>query len=265
VTSGAGVRGIAGGSGLTGVLGIGHASAASYAIDGQSGHADARGVRGISHAAGSTTGAGVLGQGQANAVGVRAVAADGYALLVVGDTSSPVSAAVRLAPQDTQPSGAHAEGDLYPNGTNNLLWYRDNGGFKALHHSLYGYATGFDSDTGGAVNSSTEQAAAIATVTNKVTADLLVHGEVMLGGTAGEEIEVRLRSGAGTGGTQRAIVTIKLATTTAAAESHSVAVSEKVTGVAAGSNDFTLTVKRKTGANTIYWGHNTLKVCTIGG
>lgn len=138
-TSGAGVRGTAMAAAGTGVIGIGFAAAASLAIDGQAGHADATAVRGLTDASATATGVGVQGTGQGSGVGVRASAADGYALVVVGDLTAPVSAAVRIAPQNAEPSGTDAEGDLYADSTDNQLHYRDDVGFRTLHQSPYGF------------------------------------------------------------------------------------------------------------------------------
>ena len=112
-TSGAGVRGTGGAAGGTGVLGIGFAASSSLAVDGQAGHDDATAVRGLTTGTASASAAGVLGFGQGAGVGVKAQAADGYALLVVGDLTAPVSASMRVAAQNAEPSGTDAEGDLY--------------------------------------------------------------------------------------------------------------------------------------------------------
>lgn len=53
--------------------------------------------------------AGALGPTTNNTVTV----ASGKALVLQGDTTSPVNAVLRLVPQDTQPSGPNAVGDLY--------------------------------------------------------------------------------------------------------------------------------------------------------
>lgn len=46
-------------------------------------------------------------------VAISVAVTSGRALTVQGDTTSPVTAAFRLVPQDTQPSGASLIGDMY--------------------------------------------------------------------------------------------------------------------------------------------------------
>ncbi len=84
--SGGGVRGEAQGTG-TGVSGIGGASAGP-------------GVSGI----GGTDGPGVNGLGQGTGPGGSFQAINGYGVTAQADTSSPIRAALRLVPQDADPS-----------------------------------------------------------------------------------------------------------------------------------------------------------------
>ncbi len=265
VTSGAGVRGTAGSVVGTGVLGIGGAGASSIGVDGQAGASGpATGVRGLSDASASTLGTGVLGQAQGSGVGVRATATDGYGLLVFSDVLSPVSASTRFEPQDTEPSGAHAEGDFYTNLTNNLAWYRDDGGFKALHVSLGGHDHGFDSRAGTNHDDNDEHGGpsfyAVAQVVNKVTADIKVRVEISLGGTAASTtITVRIRRGNDETGTIIATRLLTLTTTTASPQSRICSITIVDAAIAAGTHDYQVTVERTSGAVIYYTGLNSVE------
>lgn len=261
-----GVQGEATGA-SAGVRGLSGNSAAGMGVLGDSAHADAAGMKGQSNASSSLTGRGVWGLGRAAGTGVYAQVeggGTGYALLVAGDLSAPVTAAVRIAPQSAEPSGADAEGDLYPNSANNMLWYRDDGAFKAVHNSLYGYSEGFDEGAGASIANGTEQVTGMAQaqVQNRVTADIVVAGEVTIGGTVAEHIEIKIRAGTGIGGAIIAQRDVRLPSTTAAGDGIPVSLSGKDTSVAAGNNDYTLTIHRVTGIGTIYWSTNTLTART---
>lgn len=146
--AGAGVRGEGSTTG-PGVYGLGAAAAASYAVQGLAGHAAAFAIKGEADAS-ATTGGGVHGLGHGTGYGVWAQSQEGgYALLVTGDLTSPVAASCRIAPQDTEPSGADAEGDLYANSTNHQMWYRDDVGFRAMHQSAHGFVGQAEQSTSG--------------------------------------------------------------------------------------------------------------------
>lgn len=68
------------------------------------------------------TGSGLLAQAAALAnVGATIQNTAGRALVVTGDTTSPTLAAMKLTPQDAQPTGASQVGDLYMS-TAGILW-----------------------------------------------------------------------------------------------------------------------------------------------
>jgi hypothetical protein len=69
------------------------------------------GVLGVSNAAGTTTGAGVKGEGQGSAVGTWGSSTDGYGVVAQSDTTSPVRSAFRVVPQNADPS-TPAMGDV---------------------------------------------------------------------------------------------------------------------------------------------------------
>lgn len=70
----------------------------------------AAGLHGKSATLGTTSGAGVWGQGLADAPGVRSSAAQGYGIIAETDTTSPTRAPLRKTPQNADPTTA-ASGD----------------------------------------------------------------------------------------------------------------------------------------------------------
>lgn len=107
----------------------GRATGATDPVVGTGDHAGGSGVTGTGGAAGAgvvgiagttgnggtftaTTGTAVAGTATGTAgIGMQATSAAGYALVVSGDATSPVYAALRLVPQDTAPTNALV-GDL---------------------------------------------------------------------------------------------------------------------------------------------------------
>jgi hypothetical protein len=110
-TSGAGINGIALGATAPGVQGTGSAAAGSSGVQGTSAHVDASGVNGTTIAGASVSGKAVRGAAQGNGTGVHGQAVDGYGVVAVSDTTSPTRAALRIAPQDADPT-TNAAGDI---------------------------------------------------------------------------------------------------------------------------------------------------------
>jgi hypothetical protein len=104
-TNGGGVQGYATANGV-GVYGkgAGSGSAAGYfeVVSGSANALYADAIDGVAVVATSAT-----------AAAITATAAANYGLVVQGDTTSPAKAAFRIVPQDAQPSGPNAVGDLY--------------------------------------------------------------------------------------------------------------------------------------------------------
>lgn len=102
--SAVGLKGIAGaGVSSSGVLGIASNANNTAGVYAQSNHADANGVKGQTNSG--------------TAADVAAVYADsnssgGYAFIAFGDTTSPVRSAMRVVPQDAQPTTGQV-GDMY--------------------------------------------------------------------------------------------------------------------------------------------------------
>ncbi len=91
-----------------GVLATGGTTGAGGTFSG--GSSSGAGVQG----AGTGGGAGVIGQGQgAGAGGSFVGGTTGYGVIAQSDTSSPVRAALRIVPQDAEPTGANQVGDIY--------------------------------------------------------------------------------------------------------------------------------------------------------
>lgn len=117
---GIGIQGLASGAGGFGVVGTAQALSGTTSSAGVVGNAaeipNSDGVRGILRPGSSNAQAGVLGDGSA---------CGGYGVTALGDTTSPARAALRIVPQDLQPSSPQ-EGDVYFNSVTHLS-YRYNG------------------------------------------------------------------------------------------------------------------------------------------
>ncbi len=115
--TGSGLEGTAGaGAGAFGVLGATSNAANAAGVVGRSSHAGSQGVFAQK----------LAGTGANEAALYADSTAGGYAAVFSGDGSTPVRAAVRIVPQDTDPSSPQT-GDLYVNsGTGKLMIY--NGG-----------------------------------------------------------------------------------------------------------------------------------------
>ncbi len=120
---GAGVQGTGSGTGGTGVEGIGTGTdpgvngtggLSAAGVQGNGGTSNGIGVLG---AGGFTNGVGVRGNGEGTGTGVVGVGgATGYGVQAQADTSSPERSALRIVPQDAEPTTA-LQGDTYFHGT----------------------------------------------------------------------------------------------------------------------------------------------------
>lgn len=86
-------------------------SSAVEAVLGTASWNEQYGVRGVAHASGLTTTAGVIGVGQGDAPGVRSTATSGYGIIAQSDTTSPTRSAFRIVPADDD-AGTAAAGDM---------------------------------------------------------------------------------------------------------------------------------------------------------
>lgn len=111
-TNGIGVNGQGTGNGV-GVKGTGGPSAGADGVVGYAGSSTSTtGVVGLGITA--TNGQGVRGQGNGTGYGgFFFTTGTGYGLGCQGDTTSPVTAAFHIEPQDTQPTTCAAVGDIY--------------------------------------------------------------------------------------------------------------------------------------------------------
>jgi hypothetical protein len=119
-TAGYAFSGVAGASGLGAGLFDASASSVAQAIrvvgaSGVGGYCAVFQGSGSGHGIVCNAGSGGIA-GEFNGSGepaVKAVNTTGFAVHIEGDTTSPVRAALRFVPQDTQPTGAHNIGDMY--------------------------------------------------------------------------------------------------------------------------------------------------------
>lgn len=104
--TGVGVRGFGGATSGGGVVGV--ASGASFGVSGTGGPTDGRG----GSFSGQGAGEGVRGTGGATGIGVYGVGSGGYGVKAESDTTSPISAALHVVPQNADPTSP-AAGDFY--------------------------------------------------------------------------------------------------------------------------------------------------------
>ncbi len=136
------IQAVAGTNAAAAVGAIG--SGTSYGIDasGGNGGASADGVRGTAtnanaagvtgrSAAGAGAGSGVVGEGRGSGqFGVTAISQTGIALVAQGDTTSPTHPAMRLVPQDADPSASSTSGNML---------FRDSAGYRQLRACVAGF------------------------------------------------------------------------------------------------------------------------------
>lgn len=109
--SGIAVLGTAATTGV-GIGGLGGSNSTSLAVRGESTHVDAYAIQGITANGASATTAGVLGSGRGAGAGVYANATGtGYGLIAAADTTTPARSALRMIPQDADPT-TPLQGDL---------------------------------------------------------------------------------------------------------------------------------------------------------
>lgn len=113
--SAAGVRGTGGAPDGPGVTGVGTGSGPGMTGTG-GGSSGAIGVRGIG---GATNGVGVKGDGIGTGHAVHGAGVDGHGVVAESDTSTPARAALRIVPQDSDPSSP-AAGDAYIHTTSGM-------------------------------------------------------------------------------------------------------------------------------------------------
>ena len=107
-TDGTALKGTGGSGNGVGTEGIGTGTGSG--VKGTAGASSGTGVEGN-----GINGNGINGTVTGYGIGVRADASagTGYALVALGDTTTPVRSAFRMSPQDAQPTGPNLVGDLY--------------------------------------------------------------------------------------------------------------------------------------------------------
>jgi len=125
---------------FAGVSGIGGVTDNSIGVEGTSSAAIGHGVKGTATGSGvgvegvsDVSGIGVRGDGNTSGIGVSGVggSASGHGVTASADASSPVSSALAITPQDTDPSSSSA-GDVYVNSVNGRMSVRGLNGFERV-------------------------------------------------------------------------------------------------------------------------------------
>jgi hypothetical protein len=141
--AGAGVHGVSGNITDPGVLGESAALASAVAVEGRAQHVDAFGVVGRTEAAATTSATAVLGLAFGDAPAVRGLAIDGYGVVAQSDTTSPARAALRMVPQNADPSTADA-GATFFHSTRNRVRFYDGMSWRSVHASPNGWVFGYN-------------------------------------------------------------------------------------------------------------------------
>ncbi len=134
-TSGNGGAFTGGAGGGVGVVGTGTAGNAGVIGNGNVSNGD--GVEGQ----GNGTGSGVAGYGGATGAGVYGLGTGGHGVVAESDTTSPAKAALRIVPQDADPSSSPAAGDFYVNITTGKLVGHNGTTFDRYIGQSFVYAT----------------------------------------------------------------------------------------------------------------------------
>jgi hypothetical protein len=148
-TTAAGVEGVATVAAQPGVKGTGAAAAGSNGVTGVAVNTASYGVAGSASAAATTTGAGVRADGLGNAPALWAVAVDGHAALLTSDTSSPTRAALRITPQDSDPSSTGVGDVLINSSLLNKIRHHNGTAYLSVHSSAKGQVSAFANGTSG--------------------------------------------------------------------------------------------------------------------
>lgn len=120
-------------------------------IQAQPGGTSGFGVDGRSHATSTANGAAVRGLATADGIGVLGSAADGYGVVATSDTTSPTRSALRVTPQNADPTTL-ADGDVWHNSTTDELSARIASGNRRLLWRTNGQCYGHAYDPGPATD-----------------------------------------------------------------------------------------------------------------
>jgi hypothetical protein len=136
---GTGVGTGAGFDGLGGATGPG--------VRGTAGGVAAQGGFFDSHLSGSSSGTGCTGRGRSDATGVYGTAADGYGVVCESDDTSPTRSALRVVPQNADPTTL-LDGDVWQNSTTDELSVRQNSGTRRLVWRTAGQCDAYAENSG---------------------------------------------------------------------------------------------------------------------
>jgi hypothetical protein len=192
----------AGGGNAAGAEGTGDGTGAGF--DGTGG-AFGAGVRGTaggpaadggffdSDLSGTTAGTGCTGRGRGDATGVLGTAADGYGVVASSDTTSPTRSALRIVPQNADPTTL-ADGDVWVNSSTEELSVRQSSVTTRVVVRRDGQCEGFSSNASTVTDNASTFTTVIAVVVSAPrtgTVRITLTGEV--GRDAAGSIDVRCR------------------------------------------------------------------------
>jgi hypothetical protein len=117
--TGAGLSGTGGATSGAGVSGTGGPASYGGAFTGGTTGAGVLGQGGATNGlggyfnGGGTNGGGIYVDGRGTGIAITAVARDGYGASIESDATTPAKAALHIEPQDAEPTGPNAVGDIY--------------------------------------------------------------------------------------------------------------------------------------------------------
>lgn len=154
--TGVAVQGSASSTGV-GLSGLGGNSGSSVAVRGEATHVDAYAIQGLTVSGANATAAGVLGSGRGAGAGLYGNAiGTGYGGIFAADTTTPARAALRMVPQDADPT-TPLQGDFMFNSARSASGKNRTytlGQWESVHSSARGFVEDFTEDTDGSgVNS----------------------------------------------------------------------------------------------------------------
>jgi len=129
------------------IIATGGPNSGSEAVQGVAGHDDATAVTGQTTATASSSSEAVFGNALADGVGTKGKSVDGYGVVAESDATGPKRAALRVVPQDADPTTVLA-GDVCHNSAEKQHKVYQNSRWQGLWATEKGYCRGFAESLG---------------------------------------------------------------------------------------------------------------------
>lgn len=172
-TSGHGISGVASAATSYGVFGTGANFSDSHGVVGIATNTSAFGVGGNTASSATSSAAGVFANALGDGNAVSAMATDGNAGVFQSDTSAPKRAAIRIVPQDADPTTTQS-GALFNASSRNGKFRGHTGtAYESLHSSAKGWVFGVSSTSSG-TNAASSGDIGDVTIVPEQTGDVIV-------------------------------------------------------------------------------------------